>query len=154
MRYTRDSGAREKCVLSIPVEPYDSKVKLLKQFGRLLFNMIFRKFSPHYQLFNKHFKVSVSFSAGKNTNSWVFFPNIRSSPVGIQDLKKEMLCKCLHMERQSFPSSFPYFSYKCTLFMPGTEPLSCNMVLPGGTASLTQEGPLKQGVNLFSHLCS
>lgn len=34
MWYTRDSGEREKCILSIPVESCDSKVKLLKQFGR------------------------------------------------------------------------------------------------------------------------
>lgn len=37
--------------------------------------MIFKKFSPHYKLFNKHFKVPVSFSIGKNINSWLFFLN-------------------------------------------------------------------------------
>lgn len=35
MRYTRDGGEREKCIF-FPVESCDSKVKLLKQFGKYL----------------------------------------------------------------------------------------------------------------------
>ena len=73
--------------------------------------MIFKKFSPHYQPFNKHFKVSVSFSIGKK-NILIhefFFPNIYSLlSLGFKNSRRKCYARSAYGETK-FPFLFVLF---------------------------------------------
>lgn len=136
----RDGEGREKCVLSISVESCDFKVKLLKQFGRYFLIWFSKSFLLVINSLINTSKFLWASLLGKILIHESSSQAYTQFSLGIQELKKKILCKWLYMKRQSFPSSF---SYKCILCMAGSEPLSCNKILAWGI------GCLIQGIHLF-----
>lgn len=91
---------------SILEESCESKVKLLKQFGKYFLIWFSKSFlliiNP---LINTSKFLWASLLGKKNINSWVLLPKHILTPlIGIQELKKEMLCKvCIWRDKVSFP---------------------------------------------------
>lgn len=112
MWYTRDRGERGKCILSIPGESCDSKVKLLKQFGRYF--LIW---------FSKSFLLIINSLINTSKFLWASLLGkilIHESPSQTHAqfsrwdsrTQEENICKRLHMERQ-----FPFFFFLFLLQM-------------------------------------